>query len=77
MYFGEILNIGGNKVVLVRDPRINLKTYGTPIFYVSHQSAAIVANAYLGAVKISQLNEQSTILDLSFQTENPELGKNF
>ena len=34
-------------------------------------------NEYLTAVNIAQQNDQSTILLLSFQTENPELGKNF
>ncbi len=36
-----------------------------------------MANEYLGAVKIAQSNDQSTILDLSFHSENPELGTDF
>ena len=62
---------------MIRNPNVDLKTYATPVFYFSHQSPASVANEYLSAVKITQLNEQSTILDLSFQTENQELGRNF
>ena len=36
-----------------------------------------MANEYLGAVKIAQSNDQSTILDLSFHSESPELGTDF
>ena len=75
--FGETLKMGGNKIALIRNPAVNLKNYASPIFYFSDQSIASVANEYLGALKIVQANEQSTILDLAFQTENPELGKNF
>ncbi len=47
-------------------------------FFIFHINPQLhVANEYLSAVKITQTNDQSTILDLSFQTENPELGTNF
>src|SRR5450432_1875834 len=75
--FGEILSVGNNKITLVRNPDVNLKNYASPVFYFSNQTIASVANEYLGALKIVQSNEQSTILDLAFQTENPELGRNF
>jgi len=75
--FGEIIEVMGNKVTLVRDPRVDLRNYASPVFYISHSSAASVVNEYLGAVSITQASDQSTILVLSFQTENPELGKNF
>ncbi|MEJ0081036.1 MAG: polysaccharide biosynthesis tyrosine autokinase [Puia sp.] len=75
--FGEILNLRGNKVVLVRNPIVTLNSFASPVFYFSHQKAAAVVNEYLGALRISQSNEQSTILDLSFQTENTDLGVAF
>jgi len=75
--FGEILNVGTNKVVLLRDPTVDLSNFAAPVFYVSRQSAATVAGSYRSALKITQSNEQSTILDLSFTTENTELGKDF
>ena len=75
--FGEILNIGGKKFTLVREPEVNLKNFASPVFYFSSQTIASVANEYLGALKIAQSNEQSTILDLSFTSENTELGMNF
>ncbi len=75
--FGEILNIEGKKFTLVRNLDVNLKNFSSPVFYFSNQSIASVANDYLGSLKIVQTNEQSTILDLTFTTENTELGKNF
>ncbi len=51
----KYLNLKGNKIVLVRDPSVNLKIFSTPVFYFSHQSAASVANSYLG------LNQDYTI----------------
>ena len=56
---------------------MNLKTYSTPFFiFPINQRHQLPMNIYR-AVKITQSNEQSTILDLSFQTENQELGRNF
>ena len=75
--FGEILDVKSKKIILIRDPGVNLKNFSSQVFYFSHKSAAEVANEYLDAVKIVQTTDQSTILDLSFRTENPELGVNF
>ncbi len=75
--FGEILNIGGKKFTLVRNLDVNLQNFSSRVFYFSNRSIASVANEYLGALRIAQSNEQSTILDLTFTTENTELGKNF
>ncbi len=75
--FGEILNMAGKKFTLIRDPNVDLKNFASPVFYFSNQSVASVASEYLGAVKIVQTNEQSSILDLSFTSENTELGRNF
>ncbi len=75
--FGEILTVSGRKFTLVRNLDVSLKNFSSPVFYFSNQSIASVANEYLGSIKIVQSNEQSTILDLTFMTENTELGKNF
>ncbi len=75
--FGEPLMVNGNKVVIFRNPNIDLNSYSSKNFYISHKSPASLANEYLGAVKIAQSNDQSTILILSFVTENRDLGVDF
>ena len=69
--------ISGNKLVIFRNPNIDLTSYSSKNFYISHIPPASLANEYLGAVKIAQSNDQSTILILSFLTENRDLGVDF
>ena len=57
---------------------IQLKDLRHPVFYFSHLTYAPASNElFLGCLKLVQSNEQSTILTLTFETENIELGKNF
>ena len=64
MYLANPLNIGGNKIVIFRNPNLPLNRYASQDFYISHQSPASVANEYLGSLKITQSSDQSTILIL-------------
>jgi len=75
--FGEILNIKGNRFTLLRDMNVGLNNFSSPVYYIANQSASVVVNDYLSSLKILQSSDQSTILSLSFETENPELGVDF
>lgn len=74
--FGQVIENGGNKFRLTRNPLVNLHLFGNMIFEVNWVPLADVAEGLINGLKIIQANEQSTILTLSFENENSTLGRN-
>ncbi|MBN8855473.1 MAG: hypothetical protein BGO55_27670 [Sphingobacteriales bacterium 50-39] len=72
--FGEPFQLGGNYFRLLRDTNISLKNYNSPDFIMIWQPLPAVANALASNLKVFHLNDQSTILNLSFENENSRLG---
>jgi uncharacterized protein involved in exopolysaccharide biosynthesis len=77
LHFGEPFVVRGNRVVFIRNKGIPLQKYATMNFHVSYDPASAIAGYFLGGVKIAQSNDQSTILTLSYETENIDLGVDF
>ncbi|MHA4808292.1 GumC family protein [Flavitalea flava] len=73
--FGEIIEDRGNRFRIVRKPNINIHSYGTMVFEASWLRLENADENLIGGLRIGQANEQSTILNLSFESENTALGK--
>jgi len=72
--FGQVIEFGGNRFSLVRNMDFDAHSLSSVIFEVGWQPLENVANGLLGGLKIVQGNDQSTILTLSFESENTDLG---
>lgn len=74
-HFGDTLSIGDDRVRLVRDNAVNIYSFASRQFEIGWSPLFDAARGLQGALKVMQINEQSTILTLSFEGENPFLGK--
>jgi tyrosine-protein kinase Etk/Wzc len=74
--FGQIFEIGRNHCMLLRKTNIDLRAYPVPNFRISWQPALSAALQLVGGLRVTQLNEQATILTLAFDGENTSLCKN-
>jgi tyrosine-protein kinase Etk/Wzc len=74
--FGEIVERNGNKYRLHLKPEVNINIYNSLIFNVLWLPLPDAASDLIQGLRISQTNEQSTILTLSYENENPTLGRN-
>ncbi|MBN9379420.1 MAG: polysaccharide biosynthesis tyrosine autokinase [Chitinophagaceae bacterium] len=73
--FGEYFRVGLDYFKLVRDTSISLQIYNSPDFIVNWQPLPAVADGLAGSLKVVHLNDESTILNLSFENENSSLGR--
>jgi len=74
--FGQPFQVGDNVCFLARHMNIGLRLFTAKIFFVSWQPLSQAAENLLGGLKVGQVNDQATILALSFEGENVDLGKN-
>jgi len=75
MYFGQPFDLDRNRVVLYRNKLNDIHNYSSPQFLVRWDPIASAADGLIGGLKIVQADPQSTILTLSYETENISLGK--
>src|SRR6185312_4344987 len=73
-FFGQPLEIGGNRISIVRTGDLNLRQYSTPQFRVTWTPSRQVAGGLMGGLQIALLNDGTTILSLTFTGDNPRLG---
>ena len=73
--FGEPFAIGSNTCVLFRNPYFNMSHLSSPDFVISYDPLNDVAGWLLDDLGVVQVDNQATILTLSYRTENVELGK--
>jgi capsular exopolysaccharide synthesis family protein len=73
--FGQTIKIGGNQFTLVRNHNVDLRSFSRPTFEFGWTPLTDVVQSMIGALNVVQINDQATILTLSFQSENPNLGK--
>ena len=73
--FGEPFEVTNVKCRLIRNPTVDLHVFGSMKFVITRSSLPNTAENLIGALKISHNNEQSTILALSFDSPNPNMGK--
>src|SRR5579863_1616365 len=74
-HFGDTLTIGDDKVQLIRNLGVGIFSFASRRFEIDWLPLHDVALGLQGSVKVMQINEQSTILTLSFEGENWMLGK--
>jgi capsular exopolysaccharide synthesis family protein len=72
--FGQVIELSGNQFRLDKAKSFDLHAYNSMIFNVTVQPIERVAGGLLDGVKIVQGNDQSTVLYLSFENENIDLG---
>ena len=73
--FGEPFTVGGNTCVLFRNQTFNMKYLSSPDFIIYYAPLNSVASAFLGNLSVVQIDNQATILTLTYQSENIDLGK--
>lgn len=74
--FGQPFQVGNNLCLLTRNMNVNIKLFVGKIYQVHWQPLSQAAENLLAGLKVGQVNDRSTILALSFESENIELGKN-
>lgn len=62
---------------LERDSAVSMSIFGTDDFIITVQSPTKVAESLIGALQVAPVNDQASILQLSLETENINLGKAF
>ncbi|MDP4150483.1 MAG: polysaccharide biosynthesis tyrosine autokinase [Bacteroidota bacterium] len=73
--FGESFQLGGNRLLLARNKMVSFHSYGSADFIVTWMPLPEAAESLVGNLKVAQGNDQSTILTLSFENENSNLGR--
>jgi tyrosine-protein kinase Etk/Wzc len=74
-HFGDTITTGDAKVQLIRNLGVNIFSFASRMLEVDWSPLLDVALGLQGHLKVMQINEQATILTLSFEGENPVLGK--
>jgi capsular exopolysaccharide synthesis family protein len=74
-HFGDTLIEGDAKLQLIRNLGVNIFSFASRQFEIDWSPLLDVALGLQGQLKVMQINEQATILTLSFEGENPMLGK--
>ncbi len=73
--FGQPFSVGRNTCVLFRNPFYNVKNLSSSDFLISYSSLSALVGYFLSDLSVLQVDNQATILSLSYRTENVELGK--
>jgi tyrosine-protein kinase Etk/Wzc len=74
-HFGDTLTVGDDHVQLIRHPETNIFSFASRKFEIDWSPLVDAALGLQQGLRVLQTNEQSTILTLSFEGENPALGK--
>ncbi len=74
--FGQSFNWVGNICTIVRNKSIDVAGYSSPKFLIGWQPSRQAAISLINDLRVAQTNEQTTILTLTFDNENPVLGIN-
>ena len=74
-HFGDTITTGDAKLRLIRNLGVNIFSFASRQFEIDWSPALDVALGLQGQLKVMQINEQATILTLTFEGENPMLGK--
>jgi tyrosine-protein kinase Etk/Wzc len=74
-HFGDTLTTDDARFQLIRNPGVNIFAFAAREFEIGWSPIVDAAIGLRASVKVVQINEQATILTLSFEGENPMLGK--
>jgi len=73
--FGQEITLGKDRFRLDKIEGVNINSFGSRVFEVRWAPVSSVVEELVGGLKISQPNDQATILYLSFESENAALGR--
>jgi len=73
--FDKPFSYGGNQLMLIRDPSISFQIFQSPDFDISWQPTIQVAWGIIGSLRIVPGDDNSTILQLSMETQDVQMGK--
>ena len=73
--YGQIFQTSYGQFILIRYPLVSLKDFATKKFDITYSPIEGLASALGKAVKVSQANDYASILNISMETENIQLGK--
>jgi tyrosine-protein kinase Etk/Wzc len=72
--FGQSFKYQGSQLTLLRNKFIDYRQFSRPKFLVGFQPNESATENLIGSLSVYQVNEQATILNLSFTHENTFLG---
>ncbi|HTQ29209.1 MAG TPA: hypothetical protein VMI35_13820, partial [Puia sp.] len=75
--FGEPFKVDGSTCILKRNRNVPLRFLSSNDFTVRYSPLAAAASYLYNALSVLQLDNQATILTLTYKSENTELAKNF
>ncbi len=73
--FGQIIDKGGNQYIITRNKSVDLHGYASNIFRINWSPLPEAASGIIRSIKVAAPSDQSTILTLSFDGENSNLGR--
>ncbi|PWT99990.1 MAG: hypothetical protein C5B52_09465 [Bacteroidetes bacterium] len=73
--YGQIFQTSYGQFILIRYPAVSLRDFATKKFDVTYTPIEGLASALSKAVKVGQANDYASILNISMETENVQLGK--
>ena len=74
--FGQSFSYQGNQLMLVRNEQVDYNQYSRLKFLAGWQPLDLATESLISSLKVSQANDQATILNLTFDSENTFLGLN-
>jgi tyrosine-protein kinase Etk/Wzc len=74
-FFDKPFVWGQDQFMLIRDQGVSFAPFQSPDFVISRSAANDAAWNLAGGLRIAPSDDQSTILQLSMETEEPKLGK--
>jgi tyrosine-protein kinase Etk/Wzc len=73
-FFDKSFALGQDQLMLIRDQGVSFAPFQSPDFVISRSPANEAAWDLAGSLRIAPAEDQSTILQLSMETEQPALG---
>jgi tyrosine-protein kinase Etk/Wzc len=74
-HFGDTIMTGDARFQLIRNVGVNIFSFASRQFEIDWSPLLDIALGLQGGLKVMQINEQATILTLTFEGENPMLGR--
>src|SRR5688500_17546184 len=72
--FGEIFDLGPNKIRILRTEH-SFKYFASNEFIISHMTLESAAGSIAGGLNVAQVSDYANILNVSYETPNPNMGK--
>jgi tyrosine-protein kinase Etk/Wzc len=74
VYMGQVVETSYGKIRFIKRP-VNYRQYGSTVFDVSWSPIEDMADGIANSFNVAPINDYSNVLLVSYETENPKIGK--